>query len=284
MHEIEHQTMHHEPALHATTGADWIGSLAPHALYHSVPQFRARNSGVIALLAIIPLVLVQWFTTRAAIAIVWPLIPDSVKHFSWGFGYVGHLLQGLVACAIILLLRPWFPSSFGLNWPRGKSYLGPALIWGSLAGPLMLVVDYLPDLLAHHAPSGPYALGVHNVVPWLFMQGALVGPTEEIVFRGLFLGYLLCLYPRRIKLFGQEVSVAGIVIAVVFSLAHASSFWTTTLFAAIGQQVYVTALGIFYAWLFEQSGSLLAPALAHNAGDVIEWAACFALQGIWGHH
>lgn len=61
-------------------------------------------------------------------------------------------------------------------------------------------------------------------MPWLFMKGAPVGPTEEIVFRGLFLGYLLCLYPRRVKLFGQEVSVAGIVIAVVFSFAHADSF------------------------------------------------------------
>ena len=80
------------------------------------------------------------------------------------------------------------------------------------------------------------------------------------------------------------MSIAGIVIAVLFSLAHANSFWETTLFAAIGQQIYVTALGIFYAWLFEKSGSLLAPAIAHNAGDFIEWAACFALRGMWGHH
>jgi membrane protease YdiL (CAAX protease family) len=77
------------------------------------------------------------------------------------------------------------------------------------------------------------------------------------------------------------VSLAGVIIAVGFSLAHATAFWHVPFPSALGQQVYAIALGILYAYLFEQSGSVLAPAIAHNAGDFIEWSLCFALRAIW---
>jgi len=114
------------------------------------------------------------------------------------------------------------------------------------------------------------------------MQGLVVGITEETVFRGLFLSYLLNRISYRVRLGAFEVSAAGILIAIVFSLSHARAFWQTTLFSALGQQIYATAIGIFCAYLFEQSGSLLAPAIAHSAGDFVEWSCCFVMSAL-GH-
>jgi membrane protease YdiL (CAAX protease family) len=114
------------------------------------------------------------------------------------------------------------------------------------------------------------------------MQGGFVGISEEIPFRSLFLAYLLTAMPQRIRIGRTTLSVATLVAAVVFSLAHVASFWEVPLSAAIGQQIYVIALGIFYGWLFERSRSVVAPIVAHNAGDFVEWCCLFLMQAVWG--
>lgn len=255
---------------------------AARLLWTRSPQFQESSPSPWLLLTIIPLVLAQWLTTGAAIDAVWPMVPTAWKQFSWTYGYIGHFIQALVAVGLIVALRPWFPSTFGVALPRGPGYVGIAVLVGCILGPLMLVVDYWPELLAHRVPAGPYGIAMSNMLPWLAMQGIFVGFTEEIVFRGLFLGYLLTLYPRRIVIGRFDVSLAAILTAVVFALAHADSFSREPFAMAFGQQIYVIASGIFFGWLMEKSGSLLAPVIAHNVGDVIEWGACFALQALWG--
>jgi uncharacterized protein len=119
------------------------------------------------------------------------------------------------------------------------------------------------------------------MVPWLVMQGGFVGITEELVFRSLFLGYMLARFPAKLRVGSYQVSWAGIILALVFALAHADSFWHEPLLSALGQQIYVFLLGVFYAYLFEESGSVLAPVIAHNAGDFVEWGMCFLLRAVW---
>ena len=86
---------------------------------------------------------------------------------------------------------------------------------------------------------------------------------------------------RNVRIGTLRISVAGIIVAVTFSLAHAQAFWHTSLFSALGQQLYAIAIGILCAYLFEKSGSLLAPAIAHNAGDFVEWCCCFTMTALW---
>jgi membrane protease YdiL (CAAX protease family) len=145
----------------------------------------------------------------------------------------------------------------------------------------MLLVDNGPDIMAMRPPEGPYGLKMANILPWLVMQGAFVGISEEIPFRSLFLAYLLSVLPTRLKVRRTEVSFATLITALVFSLAHVPSFWQEPLAAAIGQQVYVVGLGIFFGWLFERSGSVVAPIVAHNAGDFVEWCFLFLMRAVW---
>jgi membrane protease YdiL (CAAX protease family) len=246
-------------------------------------HYQARDSGEVAraLLQFVILVCVSFFCLTSFIKFAATLLPASWLKPAWAYGYVTHSAMLLVALAIITILKPHFRGDFGLHWPKGKSYLWPALWIGGLGGLLMLVVDHYPQVLTRHAPIGPYSTAPGNMIPWLIMQGTLVGISEEIAFRSLFLGYLITRLGRKIRLFSFDVSIAGVVIAVAFSLAHASSFWHESFAAAFGQQIYAIGYGLLGAWLLEKSGSVLAPIVAHDAGDLVEWGLRFALTAAW---
>src|SRR3990172_2590990 len=67
-----------------------------------------------------------------------PLLPWLYLQHGW------QLVLALIAIAF--LKRRLVPADYGLHWPRGRTYLWPALLWGAFFGVLMTVVDYAPQL------------------------------------------------------------------------------------------------------------------------------------------
>jgi len=194
--------------------------------------------------------------------------------------YVQHAGQFLIALLIIALLKRWLlPADYGLHWPREKTYLVPALLWGLFFGVLMTAVDYAPNLIAHTKPSVGYPLTPGNVGGWLFFEGIYVGPTEEIPFRALLVTYLATTMPGRLRLGRFNMNWAGIIVAVIFALLHATSFDTRQWPEALGQQLYAFALGVLYAYWLEKSRSIVAPIIGHNVSDVVEYLILFAWLG-----
>jgi len=248
-------------------------------------QYQRRGIGNLAL-ALGQVAILGWLhglATRALLKLAASHLPAAWSTPGWPNGYLVHLSLLLAGLALIAVLRPFVASDFGLRLPRrGASYLWPALWIGALSGVVMLVADHFPELLAGHAPQGPYSTAPSNMVPWLLMQGLFVGPSEELPFRSLLQVFLISRIPYRVRCGRYEVSLAAIVVAVGFALAHADAFAYQPFAAALAQQIYAIALGIFYGYLIERSGSLLAPAIAHNAGDFVEWGLRFALQPVMG--
>ena len=244
-------------------------------------QARTTKDRVVAVLQTVLLYALYVAASKGLLATMNGYLPPSWSAGGWRSGYVGHLAILLVALALIGVLTPFIGSRFGLGWPKGPTLLGPALGFGALFGLLMLVVDYGPALWHHQAPRGPYGTALSNMLPWLAMQGIFVGISEEIPFRSLLLVFLSSRLPGRVRVGRLDVSVAGVVIGVAFSLAHADAFWTTSFSAALGQQIYAIGMSVYCAYLFEKSGSIVAPIVFHNAGDVVEWGLCFALNGAW---
>lgn len=83
---------------------------------------------------------------------------------------------------------------------------------------------------------------------------------EEVAFRGILLGYLLTRYSRNRAI---AVSAAG------FGLVHALNLlsgrdplWVT------GQVLWAFVFGLFYAYLFVKTGSLLPNMIVHYLGNV----------------
>jgi len=209
-----------------------------------------------------------------------PAPPPRGSLLPWLYSH--HAFQLLFALAAIAIVKRFRPFDAGLRAPPGRSYVVPALLWGTFFGVLMTLVDYAPDLAAMRAPHLDYPLTTSNVVGWTLFQGVYVGPTEEIPFRSLLVGYLVAALPGRVRVGRYEMSWGGVIVAAIFALAHASSLVLRPSWASFGQQIYAFALGVLYAYWFEKSRSVLAPILGHNASDVVEYGLVLALIAAWG--
>ena len=196
--------------------------------------------------------------------------------------YMQHAGQLLVALLVIAILKYRFvPADYGLHLPRGKTYVWPAILWGVLFGVLMTVVDYAPRIIAHAAVVPHISQNPANFWGWMVFEGVYVGPTEEIPFRALLVTYLMATMPGRLRLGRFEMSWAGVIVAVMFALLHATNFATRAWAAALGQQFYAFALGVLYAYWLEKSRSVLASCIGHNVGDVFESVLAFVWLGVW---
>jgi len=184
--------------------------------------------------------------------------------------YVNHAVMLLIAMLLITYLSRGHLSEYGLGKPTAKSYVGSALAWGILWGVLMTVTDSLPHFIAN-APSAGTALTDRSIVGWVGFVGIVVGFAEEIPFRGLLQTFLMQRSSGRVRLMHYDMHIAGVIVALLFALAHVTTFWREPFWSAFGQQVYCFLLGILVAYWREKSGSLLAPIIGHNVSDLTEY-------------
>jgi membrane protease YdiL (CAAX protease family) len=78
----------------------------------------------------------------------------------------------------------------------------------------------------------------------------------------------------RGRAFSGKVSLANIVAAVIFGLAHVSfSFAPFQVSYSPMQVVFSVALGIFYGDCYEKSGSVFYPMIMHSIGNVLSVSA-----------
>jgi membrane protease YdiL (CAAX protease family) len=208
------------------------------------------------------------------------LTPAQQEAMPWLAGYTSEtgFLIGSLIC-IGFLSKGRF-GEFGLRLPRGKSYLKTAFLWGVFFGLLMVVVDHLPNLIAH-VPPAVASLTRRNIIGQLVFEGIFPGIGEEVLFRGLLVTYLSSRISGRIRFLGFNMHIAGVLIALMFALAHMSNFWSQPFWQALGQQVYAFGFGVFYAYWYEKSGSLAAAMVGHNVGNFVESAIEFLLASLW---
>ncbi|MGH6873266.1 MAG: CPBP family intramembrane glutamic endopeptidase [Rhizomicrobium sp.] len=188
-----------------------------------------------------------------------------------------HTFQLLLALVAIFILKRWLvPADYGLHWPRGKSYILPAIVWGTVLAMLVAAGSAWLHTMMHipqTADSITYTGA--NVWGWSLFEWLYVGPTEEIPFRALLVTYLAATMPGRLRIGRFAMNWAGIIVALLFALAHIQSFWTVNWADALVQQVYAFVLGVAYAYWLEKSKSVVAPIVAHNLTDgltIVFWA------------
>jgi membrane protease YdiL (CAAX protease family) len=199
----------------------------------------------------------------------------------WLAMLANHAVMLVIALALIAWLSKGNFSEYGLQWPKDQHYVKSALLWGAAFGVLMTVVDYLPQILKHIPPPENLSLTPASIGAWLFFEGIYVGPTEEIPFRGLLQTFLMQRTSGRVRVWNYDMHVAGVILALLFALAHLTSFWTENFWLALGQQIYAFGLGILYAYWREKSRSLLAPIIGHNVSDGVEYVLMFLMTWLW---
>ena len=200
---------------------------------------------------------------------------DTLETYPWIYLCFHHFMQMVVAIALMLVTGAGL-KHYGFELKSKNLYLIPAVIVGVLFGVIMTLVDHGPALITGNQIEG-YTLDATNVAGWLSFEWLLAGTSEEIFVRGLLMTYLMTKFSGHVRFIRWDVHVAGVIIAVLFALMHIGSFWSGNLIYAIGQQIYAFILGLCYAYFYEKSGSLVAPIVAHNLSNGIEFVLLFIL-------
>lgn len=208
---------------------------------------------------------------------------SSPKESLLTFFYVQHALQlPLALLGIAILKRRFAPADYGLHWPRGKRYFLTAILWGLLLATAVNAGGSWLDVYLHLKQTGGDVVYTHrNICGWAFFEWFYAGPTEEIPFRALLVTYLATAMPGKLHLGRFSINGAGVVVALLFALAHVQSFWVESPVDALIQQGYAFVPGVLYAYWLENSQSIVAPILAHNVSDGI--TTVFGALGIFQH-
>ena len=188
-------------------------------------------------------------------------------HLTWAWVDWVHGVMLILALAAMPIVRLFVNADFCLRLPPGKSYVLPAIFWGAILSLIALIGDNAPDLMAHRAPQLGYPLTTQNVVGWLSFQGIVVGPTEEIPYRSLLLGYLTAAMPGQVNFRNFRMNGAGVVVALVFGLGHLLNFAQVPFWILLGQVLEAFVFSLICAYWFEKSRSVLAPIVFHNVWD-----------------
>jgi len=193
--------------------------------------------------------------------------PDGV--FAWIF--VHHLVQTAIFLVIILAIRSLSPVDFGLRWGNrkaGKNYVLRFILIFSLG----MVGSFILTLLMKSFQPFPHPLTTRNVVGYLGFQLLLSGPSEELIFRAFAITMLGLVLQGRV--FSGKASLANVLAAVIFGLAHASfSFAPFRVSYSLMQVIFATVLGFFYGDCYEKTGSVFYPMMMHSIGNVLSVTA-----------
>lgn len=116
-------------------------------------------------------------------------------------------------------------------------------------------------------PPGLTATGLLVVSPVFLL---VVGPAEEYLFRGVLQGYL-----------AQSFSTAGAIgwATVLFMLAHVPNLLVAPEAAPVSLPIWLI-LGVLLGWLYENTGTLVVPALVHGIYNVVVFVILFAEWGL----
>jgi membrane protease YdiL (CAAX protease family) len=230
------------------------------------------------ILVVIVLSIALWVASHLILDIVGGYVPVAALHNQPLVSlYIDHAIEFGLALLVIQYLRRTIPGDFGLRLPPGRSYVGTAVLAGVFLGILMGLLNSAPQLLSHMVPDVGYRMTAPNVVGSLFFQGIYAGPTEEVPYRALLVTYLTAKMPGTIRWRKLEMNGANVVVAVILAFGFADSFFKGQILAAIGQLIGGFVLGVSYAYWFEKSRSVLAPAVGHNVTNLTTLAMVYAI-------
>ena len=160
------------------------------------------------------------------------------------------LLNFILVIAVQAYFRKRDDIRFGkeqTRWPVKKIILGILGVCAAgIAGNYLISISHLYDVFPYYQKISEATFLNQNPVV-LFAATVFVGPiAEEMTFRGLV--------QRRARVW-LTPGTAIVISAILFGLAHMNMI----------QLVYAFPLGLLLGLLYEKSGSLLAPVLAHMA-------------------
>lgn len=173
--------------------------------------------------------------------------------FFHGYNWIGKSLATLFCIIFILIYNDKY--EFGFTFRQKAGSLKPVLIV-SIA---LLIVE----LILLWFTAGPRQISLES---YLF-QLSVPGISEEIAYRGLFLGLLNAMFVGRKKIFGAPIGFGAAIITLLFIGVHIMGFNSNLDFYFhfnIWTLISLVLPPLVMVWQRERSGSILIPVIFHN--------------------
>lgn len=220
------------------------------------------------MLALLLYYAIQFPSAWAGLQNPWGAAPSWHENGQWLYMTIHHVVQALLALVAIAVLGKFRFHRWGLNLDNARESLWLVRmfsLWFALIIAVSVVLQIATGATSiYKRPQTP-----DHILGGLFFMWVISGISEEILFRGLFQTWFARFWRGTVMLAGVEVPTAGLIAAALFALVHINFSFRTfeiTHFSLM-QVALAFALGIFYAVAYRRTGSLLAPALAHNVAN-----------------
>ena len=154
-----------------------------------------------------------------------------------------------------------------VRWPTRRDLKWFAGGFGGLLGLYVAVTAIFGALGISGAESAIVEQGADQPVYFLYLVPVtvlLVGPTEELIFRGILQGQFRAAY-------GTSVAVAAA--SAVFAAVHVSSYSGEGLLATL---TVVLVLGGVLGVVYEKCRNLVVPAAIHGLFNTVQFVAAYA--------
>ncbi len=201
---------------------------------------------------------------------------DPAGAFAWIS--VHHIVQALFFIVFMVVISTLIPVDWRLkvgDFRRGVRYVNRFTRYFLLYTALGFIYVVASGTFRPFA----YPLTATNILGQLGFQLLLSGPSEELLFRSFGIGLVIYFFPQRI--FKGRLSIANLLLAVVFALAHVS-IWTNPFSITYDpiQLIYAFVLGLIYGDCFEKTGSVWAPMALHSISNFIAVASTIVVTAL----
>ncbi len=168
------------------------------------------------------------------------------------------LISTLLNFALVIVVQMFFRRydnrRFGKDeriWPAWKIIIGVLIVSvAGVAGNYLIQVSGLEDIFTFYQKIENLTFSYQNPII-LILTTVIIGPiAEELTFRGLV--------QRRARVW-LKPGTAIVVSSLIFGLAHMNMI----------QLIYAFGIGLLLGYLYEKSGNLIAPILAHMAANAV---------------
>ena len=168
------------------------------------------------------------------------------------------LISTLLNFALVIVVQMFFRRydnrRFGKDeriWPVWKIIIGVLIVSvAGVAGNYLIQVSGLEDIFTFYQKIEDLTFSYQNPII-LILTTVIIGPiAEELTFRGLV--------QRRARIW-LKPGTAIVVSSLIFGLAHMNMI----------QLIYAFGIGLLLGYLYEKSGNLIAPILAHMAANAV---------------
>lgn len=191
---------------------------------------------------------------------------DPHKAFAWVS--IHHIAELLAALIVIIILSRLLKVDFGFGPGDRKRGIKYVLAYTAVFAAITLVCHILM-MISKTLPAYDFPLNKTNILGTLSFQLFLSGPAEEVIFRALTITMLTYVFGGSAKT-RWGITLETIIASLLFAIAHMK--WSLFPFAVEAnyfQLFYAFAQGVILGKAFQESRSVVYPAIMHSVSNVM---------------